>query len=154
MASTTTIFTAGRPCSFVLKWAQHDPDKGQRGDAQSNRSKVVGCVGKLDRFIADIVCHGATNRRDQILPQMIARLALGALQKQHDQAGKNDHGRPVVGGFHRVSLLINAAFTAVFNNVASFTFRIKKVIYFVMGGRWVSTVAERLSGRDATEGGE
>ena len=53
-----------------------------------------------------------------------------------------------------MSLLINAAFTAVFNNVAYFTFRIKKVIYFVMGSRRVSTVAERLSGRDATEGGE
>lgn len=150
MASTAQIVPDERTSSLVLKRTQHNPDKGEGCNADGNGTKMIGGISKLDRFVADIVGNGATNRRDEILPQMIARLALGALEKQHDQACKDNDRRPVVGRFHRVFLLIGAAFTTVVGKVANFTCQPRKMNLAAIASRHVATAAPLWPRDEAT----
>jgi len=86
---------------FALEWTQHKPDERQSREAQRDGAQVVGGIVKLDGFVADIVGRGTSQCGDEILPQVVARNALGPLQEKHDQAGEDNDRRPIVRRFHR-----------------------------------------------------
>jgi hypothetical protein len=98
---------------FALERAKRDPDERQGRHPERDGAKVIGRIVKLDGFVTDIVGRGATESSNKVLPQVIARNALGSLQKKYDQAGKDNDCRPVVRRFHRFCLQIVAASTIV-----------------------------------------
>ena len=117
---------------FVLEGTQDDPDKCQRGNSQRRSADVPGRVGKLYGLVAEIIGSGAADRGDEVLPQMVSRNTLGALKEQHDQAGKDDDCRPVIGCFHRDTLQSVVASTTISANVAIIMAGASKINKFEM----------------------
>lgn len=85
----------------AIEGLERYPDEGKRGDAQGDGTEMIGVVLEFDRFVAEIVGDGTADGCQQILPEIVTRLPLRALQEQNNQTGKNQNGQPVIGGFHQ-----------------------------------------------------
>ncbi len=85
---------------IVAEGLQDKPYERQGRNPQCDSGKVIRHPASLQRFIPEVIGAGATDRRDQILPQVITGNTLRTLQKQHDQPREDDDCQPVVRRFH------------------------------------------------------
>ena len=96
-------FVPQRPNSSAVWFAkrlQDEPDKGHSCYAEDDSAAVVKHIVELDGVVAEKISARATDRGDEVLPQMIPSNALRALQEKYNQPRKDDYGSPVVRRFH------------------------------------------------------
>jgi hypothetical protein len=88
--------------SALAEGLQHTPDEGDRGREQRDGTSVQQHFARLQGFVAKEIGSSASYSCNKILPKMVTRFTLAALQEQHDQAGKCHYSQPIVGRFHSI----------------------------------------------------